>query len=39
VQGLGKTSGEKDHMDDIGIDRKVIFKLIFKKYNGGRGMD
>jgi hypothetical protein len=39
VQGLGKTSGEKDHVDDIGIDRKVIFKLIFKKYNRERVMN
>ena len=39
MQRLGKTSGERDHVHNIGIDRKVILKLILKKYNGGRGVD
>jgi hypothetical protein len=39
LQGLGKTSGKRDHVDDIGIDGEVMFKLILKKYNGGRGVD
>jgi len=26
---------EKDHLEDIGVDRKVILKWIFKTWGGG----
>jgi len=25
---------EIDYLEDIGVDRRIIFKWLFKKYNG-----
>jgi len=26
-----------DHLEDSGIDRRIILRWIFRKWNGGRG--
>jgi hypothetical protein len=31
--------GEINHLEDPGIDGKVILKCIFKKWDGGHGLD
>jgi len=33
------TLEEKDHLEDLGLDGKVILKLIFKKWRSEGGMD
>jgi hypothetical protein len=30
---------EGDHLEDPGVDRRVILKWIFKKWDGGHGLD
>jgi hypothetical protein len=30
----GKNLRERGHMDDLGVDGKIILELIFKKQNG-----
>ena len=36
VQGFGgKTMRERDHLEDPGIDWRIILKLIFKKWEVG----
>jgi len=35
---VGKTEG-KNHLEDPGIDGKIILKWIFSKWNGGHGLD
>jgi hypothetical protein len=32
---FGENRGERDHLKDLGVDGKIILKLIFKKYYGG----
>jgi hypothetical protein len=32
---LGKKK-ERDHLEDLGLDRRIILKWILKKYDGGR---
>jgi hypothetical protein len=30
---------EGDHLGDPGVDRRIIFKWIFKKWDWGHGLD
>lgn len=30
---------ERDHLDDIGVDRNILLKGIFKKWDGEYGLD
>jgi hypothetical protein len=30
---------ERDHLEDLGVDRKITFRWIFKIGVGGHGMD
>jgi hypothetical protein len=30
---------ERDHLKDLGIDRNIVLKWIFKKWDGGHELD
>jgi len=35
----GKVLEKENHMEDLGVDGKIILELIFKNCNIGRGLD
>jgi hypothetical protein len=35
---VGKPEG-KSHLEDQGLDVRIIVRWVFRKWNGGRGMD
>jgi hypothetical protein len=35
----GASLKERDHMDDLGVSRRIILKRIINKANGRRGVD
>jgi hypothetical protein len=30
---------ERDHLEDLGVDGRIIVKWILKKWDGGHGLD
>jgi len=30
---------ERDHFEDLGVDRKIVLKWIFKKWGGKQGLN
>jgi len=30
---------EKDHMEDPGVDGRIILRWLFRKWDGGHGLD
>jgi hypothetical protein len=39
ILGFGGENREKDHLEYLVIDGEIILKLIFKKWDGGHGID
>jgi hypothetical protein len=36
---LVRKSGERYHLEDLRIDRRIILRWIFRKWDGGHGLD
>jgi hypothetical protein len=36
---LVRNQKKREHLKDLGVDRSIILKWIFKKYNSVRGLD
>jgi len=34
IQGFGEELKERDHLEDLGLDGRIILKLVFKKWGG-----
>jgi len=39
VQSFGWERKERDHLEDISVDGRIILRWIFKKWDGGHGLD
>ena len=39
VQRKGAYLRERDHLEDTRVDGRIILKLLFKKYEGGGGVN
>ena len=35
VQSFGETWGERDHLENQGVDGRIILKLMLEKWDGG----
>jgi len=35
---VGKPEG-KNHLEDTGVDGRIILRWVFRKWDGGRGLD
>jgi hypothetical protein len=38
IQGFVRNSRERDQLEDLGLDRRIIINWIFKKWDGEHGL-
>jgi hypothetical protein len=36
---LGRKLGEREHLEDPGVDGSIIVRWIFRKWEGGHGLE